>query len=348
MKKLLPIIIIVVVLVGGWIYLVRGSSETAVTFDNGTTSESKTFIGGGAQDNGSADFSGSESLNFDDEEDDYFDETIKPAAQVYDSAQAAIDAVRKGAEAYDDIVLEQFVQPGGDCDWCPDFYAELNELMLSPNASEYEKSYFGEILAISGRVDNIATLIEALKNAPSEDDSDIFAESLEVAIGDNSVVKYLSEQMNSGNALLDESLVAAVTNHGSNLAVETLYEQTVKNGDPDGYYSVGIGLGEVIPDEEAVPFLIEALSKRDSYSHLAVKSLLNMGDAGLETVLSQLEGFGDDVNMANLIEDAVDHVALEDRTEEIIASRRDSENPVIKEFIRQIKEDLDLDDDEEE
>ena len=89
------------------------------------------------------------------------------------------------------------------------------------------------------------------------------------------VVTELSGYVNSNNELLQESAVAAITNQGSKLAAETLYKHTVEKGDADGYYSLGIGLGELIPDDETLPYLNELVSKRDKYSHLAVKALLN-------------------------------------------------------------------------
>jgi len=92
--------------------------------------------------------------------------------------------------------------------------------------------------------------------------------------------------MESTNETIQEASIAAVTNQGTRLAAELLYNQTQKAGDPDGYYSRGIGLGEFIPDPDAIPYLQELVKKQDQYSPLAVKALINSGTDGLRLVLN--------------------------------------------------------------
>ena len=151
------------------------------------------------------------------------------------------------------------------------------------------------------------------------------------------------------NELLQESVVAAITNHGSRLAVDVLYKHTVESGDPDGYYSLGIGLGEIIPEEESLPYLTELATKRDPYSHLAVKSLLNYGTDGLKTVIEILENSDDPEFDRQMLEDAVDHVNYEEETEGYLKQiMSNTEKPVVTEFAKEILEDFELEDDYDE
>ena len=255
--------------------------------------------------------------------------TVKSAAELYKNAAEAFEAVQKGAVDYDDLVLEQFADPGEDCTWCPEFYKQIKDSLLSPETSQDQKSYYAEILAISGKVDNVSALIEAVQNAPNQEASEIFAEALEVTAGNDETVKFLGEQLDTGNQLLKESLVAAITNHGSRLAVDTLYKKTVEAGDPDGLYSLGIGLGEIIPEEEAIPALTELAGKKDAYSHLAVKALLNYGPEGLRIVNDILTNSSDPEINKQLLQNAEDHVNYDEQTEamlkEIAASSKSPE-----------------------
>ncbi|MGA1191689.1 MAG: hypothetical protein ACO3XO_05355, partial [Bdellovibrionota bacterium] len=101
----------------------------------------------------------------------------RPATEIYTNVQEALAALQKGVEDYDDIILEQFTLPGEDCTFCPELYREVTALMLKEGASEDEKAYYSELLAISGRPENIETLTNAIRDAANEDNAEIFAES---------------------------------------------------------------------------------------------------------------------------------------------------------------------------
>ena len=224
------------------------------------------------------------------------------------------------------MVLEHFNRPGADCTWCPEFYKTLTERMLSPEATDDEQSYYGEILAISGRVENISTLVDAIKNAPSQEVADRFSEALELTIGDEKVISYLGTQLRSSeNEDLKESLVAALTNHGSRSAIETLYSYTQESGTADGFYSLGIGLGEVIPDRDSLPLLAEYLSKNDNRSPLALKALFNSGSEGFEIGMNYLTNVKDPETLDRLIKDAKDHVSCDKENE--VSAQKVANNP---------------------
>jgi hypothetical protein len=86
----------------------------------------------------------------------------------------------------------------------------------------------------------------------------------------------------------------------------------LQRGDPDGYYASGIGIGEFIPSEEAVPLFQEMVQKRDEYSHLAVKALINSGLSGLRIVFDEIENTPSPEVARTMLKDATDHVNFEE------------------------------------
>lgn len=271
----------------------------------------------------------------------------RPAAEIYTNAQEALAALQKGVEDYDDIILEQFTLPGKDCGFCPQLYREVTALMLKEGASEDEKAYYSEILAISGRPENIETLINAIREAANEDNAEIFAESLELTLGGDDVVELLSNFLEDKNELLQESSVAAITNQGSKFAAQTLYERAVQRKDPNGDYNLGIGLGEMIPDESTLPYLQELTLKKDEYSHMAVKSLLNYGHDGVVLVFDALTNSANPEQDKKILVDAIDHVGYEEATmdylKEVLAR---NPSPVVAQFAQDILDGFDPEDEE--
>ncbi len=270
----------------------------------------------------------------------FYDEEILPATDVYPSAREAYDKIMASIKSYDDIVLEQFAGlNASNCTWCPELFASLKETMLGAK-DEDTKGYLAELLAITGDQGNIETILEAYKNG-SESDQEIYLESLEMTAGDDSLVTFLDGKIEGAAEPLKESLIAAISNHGSLAAVESLYAQTKAKGDPNGYYDYGMGLGEVIPDAAALPTLIDIANQKDDYSHLAVKALLNYGDDGLREVFNII-GSSNDTGLNNrLLADAIDHVSFDEETgallDEIIAN---NPNPDVQKFANEIKEEM--------
>ena len=286
------------------------------------------------------------------EEDDFFYEDIKPATDVYANATEAYDAVLKAAADYDDIVLEQFANLR-NCSWCPEFFDSIKEKVVSKDLSENDRSYLAELLAVTGNVDNIKTLIEAYKNDTTDGEREVFIEALELSSGSEELLNYLKEELNTQDEALKESILAAVTNNGSTKAIEALYNETLKSGDKDGFYSLGIGIAEIIPEKEAIPYLVEIANKRDDYSHLAIKSLLNDGADGLREVVEIISRSNNSEENKRLLQDAIDHVGFDEDTERYVDNiLATSSHPDVIAFAKEIKEDLaseddDYDDDED-
>lgn len=343
MKKIIPGLLIVLAVVGIGYSMMTSSSKSGtsssptpvkVAAAASPVGESSNGVGPGAPTKTADDVDEGEGDDADEEE-------AKPASEVYKSASEAIEAVKKGAVDYDDILLEQFTTPGADCTWCPDFYKQVKDLLGSPDVKNDQKSYYAEILAISGRIDNVSSLIDSYKNATKPEDKELFSEAIELITGKDDMVQYLGKQLSTDNSDLKESIVAAITNQGSPLAIDTLYKAAVDSGDPDGYYAQGIGLGEVIPDDESLPKLQEMVQKRDQYSHLAVKSLLNSGIGGLRIVMDILATSSDPEADKRMLKDAKDHVNYEEEIETYLKQLSEtSKSSLVKDFSKEILDDF--------
>jgi len=253
------------------------------------------------------------------------EEQVKPATEVYSSAEEALTAAMKGAKDYDDSILEQFTLPDPNCSWCPEFYASLRDRAINPETPQEQRAYLAEMLAISGRPENVQALIEAVKNAPSNDVADLYAEALELSLGKDDVVVMLGEQMTAQSDTLREAAVAAVTNQGTKLAAELLVADLKEKGDPDAYYSHGIGIGEVIPEEEAIPVYQQLVRDRAPGSHLGVKALLNAGLPGLRILFDELENSPNPEADLELLRDAADHINIDDESVDL-ANQKLTEN----------------------
>jgi hypothetical protein len=275
-------------------------------------------------------------------------EQVKPASEAYSSAEEALAAVMKGSKDFDDSILEQFTQPGEDCSWCPQFYSSIRDLTTNPNTPQDQKSYFSELLAISGRVENIQSLTDSIKNAKSSTEADVYAEALELTLGKDDVTRFLGDQLSASNDTLREASVAAITNQGSRTSVEILSKYVKEAGDPDAHCSIGIGPCEVIPDADARPLVVELVQKRDEMSPVWAKALINSGQEGLSELFTILETSNNPDSDRALLKGARDHVNYEDGIKETIENViATSKNPAAVEFAKEIQQDLNEQDTQE-
>ncbi len=346
MKKLLPLLLIVAIGIAGWFVLKNKKQEastttasTSSTATTGTNATTGTTTGGTTQ--ASAPVTGGVPA-IDPEDQEQEEMMTRPATELYKSSDDALEAVKKGATTYDDLVLEQFTQLGDNCSWCDTFYKSVSDTVLSAATKPDEKSYYSEILAISGRVDNVKTLVEAAKGAQKPEDAQIYNEAIELSVGKDDLVNYFASELGTTNEPLKEAMLAAVTNQGSRPAFDVLYKQTVERGDPDGFYSNGYGVGEMILAPEAFPVAQEAAQKRDQFSHLPVKALLNSGVDGLRSVFDILATSKDpDADKRLLLKDALEHVSYDEETENLVNKLSETApNPVVKEFASEIKKEF--------
>lgn len=348
MKKLLIVLLVVGVGVAAFV-LSRTDDSTSMVSNTSTSSATSTTEASEGTNSSvnRKEFLGKGDL---DENSDLTDEGIeeeeaRPAYEVYKTSEEALDALKKGAQDYDDLVLEQFTDLGADCQWCDSFYNSVRGVMSAADTTPEQRSYFAEVLAISGRIENIQSLVEQIKSAKNSEESDVFAEALELTVGKDDVVKYLSTQLETDNQALKDASVAAITNQGSKLAIEALFKHVVERGDPDGYYSQGIGPGEMIPDEEALPLLQDYITRRDAYSHLAAKAMLNNGVDGLKRFLDILENSNDANFDQRLVSGLEDHVPYEEAAEAILQDRiKNAKNEVTKKFAEKALADFNMED----
>jgi hypothetical protein len=104
---------------------------------------------------------------------------------------------------------------------------------------------------------------------------------------------------------------------------------------------VGIGPGEFIPDEEALPFVQEQVQKRDQYSAAWAKSLVNAGLPGLQSLFEQLENSNNPESDRALVKDVLDHVNYEDGIKETVDNViANSRNPEAVNLAKQIQAEM--------
>lgn len=335
--KLLIAVLIIALLAGVWFFngaetLTSENTKVSVSNSVNKTSGSGSLPTDPISGNESSMTAGSGEQTDDVEEEE--DAEPIPASQRYRTAEEALAAVKKASADYDDFVLEEFVELG-DCAWCDKFYPEVLKSLRDTGLSIDERSYYGELLAVSGKVENIKELIKSLELSQSDEEKEMYGESLELAVGGDDMVQVLSDHMSSESDTLRESAVSAISNQGSRLAAEKLYNDLVSGqGKDHDYYSLGIGLGEMVPDESALPFLQEIVIKRAPHSDLAVKALINSGLPGLTIVFDSLASEKDDAKVQELLKDAVDHVITEDGVIDFLtkASQNAAYPSALKEF----------------
>jgi len=337
MKKLTIIILLLAGVAATW-FLVKPSTQTensqtaGVSTSSSGDSSTHTSTGNMSENDESSGMIDAESGD-----QGVVDIEDRPATEIYKSADEALKAVKEGSSRYDDIILEQFTELGPECSWCDTFYKNLKDgLATDTSLSPDQKSYFAEILAISGRVDNVSTLLDLAEKATSEEQKQLFTDALEMTIGKDDVVKFLGGKLTGVNdEMTKESVVAAIANQGSVLAIDTLYKYTVDSKNPDGFYSAGTGLGEVIPSEDAFPLLKQIAQKKDDYSNLAVKALLNAGPDGVKTVFEMLDSSKDGEADKKILKDAIDHINYDEDTEKLLEQTvANSKNPVLVELAK--------------
>lgn len=348
MKKFIPLLILIIAASGAYIIFSKDrapstppSSATTASLparDNGAPSSSSDAIASAPKVEPVSIVSQG-GMSAPELQEDESEEQIKPAPEAYPSAEEALAAVLKGSKDYDDTVLEKFTNPDQSCSWCPEFYTSVRDLATNPNTPQEQRSYLAEILAISGRLENVQALVESIKNAPSNDGKDLYAEALELSMGKEDVTRYLGDQMNATDDTLREASVAAITNQGSKTAAELLINNLREKGDSHGYYALGMGLGEFIPDEDAIPVVQDYVHSRGPDADQGVKSLLNAGLPGVKAVFDELEHSPNPEADMPLIKGALDHVNMEDGLVEYaqeVVARNQSSTAVA--FARQINQ----------
>lgn len=141
MKKIIPVILIVVIAGGVFLFINQSTSVSPTTNNQGATTESgnKTGTdvvastdGTGSVNVGTTTGGGSTATKDPAKVDEDGEEQDKPAAEAYKSAEEAMKAIKNGAVDYDDRILEQFTFVGEDCTWCDAVYSQVKSMLLFP------------------------------------------------------------------------------------------------------------------------------------------------------------------------------------------------------------------------
>jgi hypothetical protein len=276
---------------------------------------------------------------------------FKPASQKYNNAAQALEAVRKAAVDYDDILIDEFSNLK-ECDWCEEFYGELSKILNDQALGIDERAYYAEIMAVSGNLENIKTLVSSLESATQTEDKEMFGEALEMAMGGDDMVDYLAAYLTSENSTLRESVVSALSNQGTRLAAETLYNDLINGGGAThDYYAQGTGIAEMVPDETTIPYLHDLLIQRAPKSDAVVKALINSGIDGLTAVFDALSTEKDNAKGKEYLKNAIDHVITDEQVVDFLtkASQNQSYPEFLKEFASDALKEAQTDDlDEEE
>lgn len=180
--------------------------------------------------------------------------------ETYRSARDAVDAVSTAAKSYDNNMLEKFKLPGKECRWCEEFYSQVRGMLSLESMPLEERHYMALLLAESGRTENIEALIDAVMTATSTELKDLFTEALELTVGNDEVVRFLGTQLEMAPEEIRESVATALTRQSSLAAAEELYRHARMNpAEEDISFNDGIGLEELAPSEESLPFLSEVV-----------------------------------------------------------------------------------------
>ena len=343
MKKILPVLVVILAAIGiGYNFISKDQSpSSSVVTANTTPFPTIASSANGATGDTTAANVGSDddlSLEGDKDSSGVIDD-VKPAAVAYKNADEALAAIKKGAADYDDQILEQFTNPGDDCTFCTQLYGDLKDLLGAASTKNEEKAFYAEILAISGRVDNVKNLVDGYKASASTENKEVYSAALELVTGKDDVVKYLGSELATDNPDLRESVVAAMTNQGGSLAFDTLFKHVISTNNPDGYYSIGAGPGEMILNDEGLAKAQEYAQKRDAYAPLAVKAMLNSGMQGIKYVMDIVASSNDVKSNDQLLAGAVDHVGYDEQVEAYFKEKVNDPNPSVSAFAKKVLED---------
>ncbi|MCB0310580.1 MAG: hypothetical protein KDD42_05065 [Bdellovibrionales bacterium] len=257
-------------------------------------------------------------------------------------AQKIFDAFSIAAARGNEKTLARLKEIGADCEWCGEFYSKVEEKASSPKLSRDEKGFFAKALAQSGRPESVSKVIEMAQTADPQDTT-LYTRPLKDAPLTPELIEEIDQTLDDENVQkngpLSEALVSALTRDGSLFSIQTLYNNAIETENPDGYYRIGIGLGELTPDSDpnALAFLADAAAKGDEYSHLALKALINQGKQGLEMALDVLENTDPAVLHPSVLRNAVSHVDTTDSDAlAYIQQKRSSSNPLVSEFAKEV------------
>jgi hypothetical protein len=268
-----------------------------------------------------------------------------PKASVDTVTHQAVALLRQAAESNDKEIYKQIGALPKGCRGCAEFFEQTRGILADKGLPYDQRLFFAGALAASGAPSNQSFLLGEIRKAANDPaGADVSAAALARQLErqqqggpiSDEVIDELSNDLSEENPYLRDAALSILTRQGSLQAAQSLYSYTIENQDRDGFYRQGMGLGHITPSQEAFPFLRDLVRRRDQYSHLAVKALLNAGQDGISEVislLSEVEGAKPD---KGLLQNAVDHVPVYGAALRQMDNLRGSANPTVRELAQQV------------
>ncbi|MCS6893746.1 MAG: hypothetical protein NZO16_04165, partial [Deltaproteobacteria bacterium] len=293
MNRLVLVLIILALAVGGYILFVKSKEE--ITSQTEPTS---------ATENQGAEKIEEIGLN-----------QVKQASERFTSADSAFQAAKEAVKNYDLEFIESFTLPI-NCAWCDEFYEKVKNELLTANLSGEEKSFYAELLTVSGRVPNIEFVVQAYLNAKNDTEKEAYLNALELTVANEEIVDWLGANVTAQQDIsLRDSLLSALTNQDSQKAIEFLYSHLIQQENPDADAQKGLGLSEAVPSDESLQFLIDKLKTSDpKYQRFVAASVLNNGLEGLKRFIDFLDTDAGK-NLSQHFQSLADHVPFDDEIE---------------------------------
>lgn len=268
-----------------------------------------------------------------------------PSASVDQVSQQAIALLKQAAQTNDREIYKQIASLPKGCRGCSEFFEQTRSVFADKALNYDQRLFLAGALAASGDSANQSFLVGEIRKAANDPASaELSAAALARQLErqqqggpiSDDVIDDLSNDLGEENPYLRDAALSILTRQGSLEAAQALYNYTLENQDRDGFYRQGMGLGHIKPSQEAFPFLRDLVRRRDQFSHLAVKALLNAGQDGISEVISLLGEVDGPKPDKGLLQNAVDHVPVYGAALRQMDSLRASPNSNIRELAQQV------------
>lgn len=209
------------------------------------------------------------------------------------------------------------------CADCDQIFAAVKQQFaaLAVGADPVKVKLLASALAQSERAEMVQEIISRYRAASGDPAiQTMLAESLELVSGDEEVSRELAPLVRPEEGEeLKEAAVTGLSGMNDTVAAEALLQFARSVGDGKGGYDTAVGLGEFIPNAEAVPFLQRVAADGSAEAPLAIRALFNGGaestKSAIEAILAVPES-----EQQRLLSGAQSHVLMEPLTLDYLKS----------------------------
>jgi hypothetical protein len=231
------------------------------------------------------------------------------AARIYSTAEQALPFVEEFLSTGLTETLAEFTGIQGDCSWCAELFQQLGDMIADTSTPEEERFRAAMLLSGTARVEAAEVLIEKAEQDPTFGVRTVLFESLARVPPTPEIIALYNQKLQDNDAeKIREALVAALGFGRSLEAAQALYRDITLHNDTDGFARDRIGLAYFNADASALPYIRSLVDKRDEFSALAFRSLLNSGEQGMQIALEILEANPNDSFFAEIVQDAPKYV----------------------------------------